>query len=160
MGIDANQLRDVIVTPVLAALGLHSPSAVNLVLGTAAQETHMGKYLVQIGIGFKGGIGIYQMEAATYQSLWNRIIIPSVSLRSKFKLFLGYEAKPPPERMASDLWLATAMTRLHYYAINSALPAANDLPGLANYWKRWYNTALGKGTEEEFIKNYQKYVVT
>ena len=26
---------------------------------------------------------------------------------------------------------------------------------MANYWKRWYNTELGKGKPEEFIEKYK-----
>jgi hypothetical protein len=35
---------------------------------------------------------------------------------------------------------------------------ANDIAGMARYWKRYYNTVHGKGTEAEFIKNYEELI--
>ena len=68
---DARQVRDTLIIPVCAALGLNSPSAVQLLLGTAAQESHMGHYLVQV----RGpAIGMYQMEPNTYLDIWRRYI--------------------------------------------------------------------------------------
>jgi hypothetical protein len=158
MSINCQQLRDVIISPVLTALGMSSPSAVNLILGTCAQETAMGEYLIQRGIGLNGGIGIYQMEKRTYDSICEHMIKDNIVRYAKIKLLLGYTCMPPAERMASDLYLATAMTRLYYYAIQSALPNPDDVIGLANYWKKYYNTAKGKGTIEQFVSNYKKYV--
>jgi len=42
--------------------------------------------------------------------------------------------------------------------VTESLPPYNDIPALARYWKQHYNTPEGKGTEEEFVKNYQKYI--
>lgn len=158
MSFNCEQLRDVIIRPTLQALGLDSPAATNLLLGTCAQETLLGKYLVQVGIGFKGGIGIYQMQKASYQMIWERMVAGNRPMQARMKLLLNYAGMPPAERLASDLVLATAMTRLYYYAINAPLPAADDIPGLAAYWKKWYNTASGKGTEQQFVQNYEAYV--
>lgn len=41
----------------------------------------------------------------------------------------------------------------------TALPASEDIAGLATYWKQYYNTPQGKGTEAEFIKNCERSVV-
>lgn len=157
MAIDCKQLRDQIVIPVLTALGLHSYDAVRLLLGTAAQESSMGLFIVQKKIGLRGGLGIYQMEDQAYISIWQKQILPNVALRAKFRLLMGYEVMPRPERMISDLYLATAMARLYYYAINKPLPVTVE--GLAKYWKQYYNTEKGDGTEAEFLANYKKYVI-
>ena len=39
-----------------------------------------------------------------------------------------------------------------------ALPDADNVAELAHYWKLYYNTPEGKGTVEEFIKNYELLV--
>lgn len=155
---NVRQLRDVIVVPVLTALGMFSPNAVNLLLGTAAQESQLGHFIVQQGIGFNGGIGIYQMQKAAYNNIWDRQISNNIALKMRIRLLLGYDIRPVAERMASDLLLATAMARLYYHQITMSLPEHNDIPGLAAYWKKWYNTVLGKGTEQEFVDNYAKYI--
>lgn len=155
---EARQVRDLIIYPCLTALGLNTPSAVNLMLGTMAQESQMGKYIAQKGIGLKGGIGIYQMEARTYLDIWKRQIEPSAALKAKIRLLLGYEVMPPAERMASDLMLATLMTRLYYFAVRQSLPDKDDIMGLATYWKDFYNTRLGNGTIQEFSDAYFRLV--
>ena len=119
----------------------------------------MGHYLVQQNIGFKGGIGIYQMQRGTYDDIWSRKINDKVAIKARIRLMLGYEGKPPAERMATDMTLATIMTRLFYAAIPNPLLASDDIRGIGEYWKRYYNTALGKGTVDEFVTNYRKYVI-
>ena len=51
MSINLFQFKNFIVKPVCQALKADDPAAINLLLGTAAQETHMGRWLVQQGIG-------------------------------------------------------------------------------------------------------------
>jgi hypothetical protein len=158
--IDKDQLRDIIIKPTLIMLAKYSESAVNLLLGTAAQESAMGTFLVQKGIGFNGGIGIYQMECKTYHDTYLRAVESTVSMKTKFKLFFGYEGKPLAARLASDLQFATAMARLYYAQVQEPLPDKDDIEGLANYWKKYYNTSLGKGTTDEFTRNYKRYVAS
>ena len=58
-----------LITSVLKELNLHSDNAVNLLMGTAAQESHLGKYRKQIGGG--PALGIFQMEPATFNDIVN-----------------------------------------------------------------------------------------
>jgi len=155
MPINTNQLREYIIKPVLNDLDLYSRSATNLLLGTAAQESKMGTYLHQIG---GPALGIYQMEPSTNLDIHgnylsfnheldtrvDQLCIPSLDIHQNLIYNLGY---------------ATAMARLHYYRITEALPDADDVEGLAYYWKVYYNTNLGKGTINEFIGNYNRYVL-
>ena len=144
MAYDKAQFRDLI-TKTLAEIGLNSPAAVNLLLGTAAQESAFGTHLVQLGGG--PARGAFQMEPATFD--W---------LREKFS------AKPYAfsirkcEDLVHDLRLAIITCRLRYYVVPKPLPDADDIPALAAYWKQWYNSPRGAGTIEEFIKNYRKYL--
>lgn len=54
---------------------------------------------------------------------------------------------------------ATAMARIQYWRKPDPLPDAEDIFGLARYWKKIYNTPGGKGTVEEFLKNYETYIL-
>ena len=49
------------------------------------------------------------------------------------------------------------MCRVHYYRAPTKLPEAEDLDGLAHYWKKYYNTELGAGKPEEFREVYSVY---
>lgn len=158
MGINCQQLRDIVIKPALASLGMNTDDAVYLLLLTAAQETRLGYYLVQQKIGFNGGIGIYQMEANAYHSIWDNMIAPYPAMKAKMKLYTGYDSKPPIARMATDLTLATIMARLYYYRVKEALPKRNDVKAMAQYWKKYWNTELGKGTVEQAVKSYDMFV--
>lgn len=157
MTFDLMQFRDEIVKPSLIAIGLYGDNAVNLLLGTCAQESQFGRFLFQ-----KGGpaVGCYQMEPKTYNYLWDTYIEPNVAMKAKIRLFLGYTIKPDPKRMASDLFLATILARLHYFAIKTAIPEKDNLQALAEYYKKYYNTYQGKATVEQFMENYHRYVDT
>lgn len=123
---------------------LCSDSAVNLLLGTAAQESKFGTFLTQI----KGpAIGCFQMEPTTFR--WIQQKYENTYKTIKFRV---------PEAMEWDLRLAIIMCRLRYRPIAKALPEADDIQGLAEYWKTAYNTVSGRGTVGEFIANYNQYV--
>lgn len=156
MTINCAQLREVIIKPVLGALGLFSDEAVNLLLGTAAVETQLGRYIVQPdGRLFEGGIGIYQCDIPTYNDIWTRYIAASPAMKARIQLYVGYNLKPPAQRLASDLILATIICRLHYARIGQPIPVGPGVKEMAVFWKKWYNPY---GSIENFIKNYKEYV--
>ncbi len=153
--INPQQLQDFVIIPALDALGMKSEAAINLLLGTCAQESAMGEYLVQI----KGPAqGIFQMEPVTFRDIWANY----VSYRPKIENILRDEFRGRANnssQMVSDLRYATAMARLHYRRVKEPLPAADDVWGLAEYWKQHYNTPLGRGTVQEFVHNFEHYVM-
>lgn len=153
--ITCKRLKNEIIIPTLQGIDLFSDSAVNLLLGTCAQESHLGKYVMQIGGG--PAMGIYQMEPATYNDMW-RYLNTNKELSSNIKRFCKVNWNEPVESLMSNAFFATAMARVKYYTIPSPLPPANDLDALAAYWKKYYNTPLGGGTVEEFKNNYKRYV--
>lgn len=155
MSINARQFREHIIKPVLEYLGLYSKSAENLLFGTAAQESLMGHYLKQI----KGpALGVYQMEPNTHQDILENFLIYKKDLYSKVLCLISKKGLENKEKeLISNLNYATAMCRAHYLRVREPLPNATDIKALAVYWKKYYNTALGKGTVEEFINNYKKF---
>ena len=130
-------------------------SAVNLLLGTAAQESLLGTYIRQVG---GPALGIYQMEPATHMDLWaNWINYREFVYRGLMKLGPEFE-RPTNNRLVYDLRYATVMARLHYYRRPEPLPEGDDVHGLALYWKDHYNTSLGAGSVHEFEQNYKTRV--
>ena len=65
--IHIQQFKDHIIVPTLKKIGLHSDAAVQLLLGTAVQESRL-MYLKQL----KGGpaIGFYQIEVITLNDIY------------------------------------------------------------------------------------------
>jgi len=158
MSFNYYQFREYIIKPALCAIDLYSENAVLLLLGTAAQESGFGTYITQKQMDYEGGLGIYQMQSQTYYSVWDNKVKPYLKMKDIIRLYLGYDGRPAVQRLVSDLALATIMARLYYATVPEKLPGIYDLPGMAKYWKMYWNTSKGKGTEKEFITNYNKFV--
>lgn len=151
---DASHLREHVVRPALRALDLYSQAAENLVMGTAAQESHL-EYLVQLGNG--PARGIFQMEPATHDDIWKHWLGYQPELANALrKAIATTEGQPPAGRMVWDLRYAAMMCRIHYRRVPSPLPDEHDVHALAAYWKEHYNTHLGAGTVQEFVDNYRR----
>lgn len=151
MSFNKNQFRNLIDRTLGDYPELISESAVRLLLGTAAQESHFGTYLRQVGGG--PAIGVFQMEPKTFIWLREHYTDPKLP---------GTKYPEIKEREVTDLeWdlhLAILMARLRYRIVPAALPYAYDVKALATYWKEHYNTSLGAGKVEQFIDNYRKFV--
>lgn len=153
--IDASQLRLAVIRPVLKEAGLWSQAAENLVLGTAAQESCCGKYLVQLKDG--PARGIFQMEPRTLDDIYANYLSFRDDLRGTVDAWL-IGAIGKAENLTVNLAYAALMCRVHYLRRAEPLPKADDVRGMAVYWKRYYNTVHGQGTEQEFVENYERYI--
>ena len=150
VGINKGQLRQLIIDT-LREINMCSPSAVNLLMGTAAQESHMGKYIKQI---HGPALGIFQMEPKTCLDI-------EKYLQYKPKLYgyvLDNTAICSPSELTWNLKFAIIMCRYHYWRVPEKLPEFDNIHAMSLYWKRYYNTELGMGTTTEFVRNYEKYV--
>ena len=143
-----------LVTDTLEELQLTSPDALELILGTSAQESHLGVYRRQLGNG--PALGICQMEPNTFNDIVNNFLAYKKDLAQRILSISSLESFDVKELENNDKF-AICMCRVHYYRVREAIP--NNLEGWAYYWKKYYNTPLGKGKEEEFIANYNKYVL-
>jgi len=90
-------------------------------------------------------IGIFQMERKTFDWL-------SEKYWFKVKDIEFHE-------LEYNLKYAIIFARLRYLVVPHPLPDADDVKGLAAYWKKYYNTEYGAGTVEEFVEGYEKYVL-
>jgi len=151
MGINPKQLRSLIKNT-LEGLNLYSPEAEELLMGTCAQESHLGTYINQIN---GPALGIFQMEPATEIDIWYNYVHFNEGLK---KSLGGDWSCPSLRRLESDLAYQIVMARLHYRRVRGYLPKVDDLEGQARYWKQFYNTPKGKGTVEEYMKNYKELV--
>lgn len=150
MSIKKEQVRELIES-VLFELGLNTPEAIELLMLTSAQESHLGTYIRQLGTG--PALGIFQMEPNTEADIWNNYLRYKKELRGKVLEFKSQRH----DDLYWNLGYQVCMCRVHYLRQPGALPNATDINGLAAYWKKYYNTYLGKGTVAEAIHNYYKY---
>jgi hypothetical protein len=151
--INTAQLRSLI-RETLIQLGKYSLPAENLLLGTASQESQCGTYIEQLGDG--PARGIFQMEPATEHDIWVNYLTYKKDLRQALFDTCGRSEAGP--WLKYDLAYQICMARIHYLRVPHALPQPDDIQGLAHYWKKYYNTDLGQGREEEFIQNYSIFL--
>ena len=151
--IDRNQLEGLI-RRVLAGLRLETESAVRLLLGTAAQESAMGKYIRQLGGG--PALGIFQMEPATEKDIWANYLSYRSHISQLIYAVTGRQGPAP--WLEWDLAYQIAMCRIHYLRVPEPLPRA-DWWEMARYWKQHYNTPEGNGLEHEFVENCRLFNV-
>ena len=142
-----------LVNDTLKALNLYTDDAVELVLGTCAQESAYGKYRRQLGNG--PALGIFQMEPNTFIDILTNFLAYKPDLKARIMKVSGVTELKVADLETNDV-LATCMCRVHYYRIKEPIPV--DLQGWASYWKKYYNTPKGRGTDIEFMRNYKKYV--
>ena len=151
--------RHLILIPTLRYLAPEIPyssSAETLVGGTAAHESGLRR-LRQAGGG--PARGIYQCEPATHQDIYDHYLIYHLDLKAKVEGLLAPHPSPV-EQLVSNLMYATAICRVHYRRVREPLPRDPlDFKEMAAYWKRYYNSHLGKGTEDQFINAFMKHVM-
>lgn len=152
--IDIIQFEEYILRPTLDSLEMASPAAVELLLGTAIQESRL-TYLRQLRNG--PAMGVFQMEPATHDDIWENYLLHRPERGALVAQTTRYPGVGRANDMIGNLWYATAMARVHYLRVSEALPEKGDVEGMANYWKDHYNTHLGAGSVDEYIENWETY---
>ena len=152
--LDPHAFRRQVIRPALVKLGLHSPAAEALLLGTALSESGL-VHLVQTGGG--PARGLYQVEPATHRDIWLSYLAYRPRLAGRL-LGLTAGARPGAGQLVWNLGYATAIARLVYFRVPDPLPAAQDIAGLAAYWKAHFNTPAGKGRARDFIARAGPYL--
>lgn len=137
-----------IVTPALHLIGLWSPAAEQLVVGTAVAESKL-TYLIQVGGG--PARGLFQIEPRTHDDLWTNFLEFNPELKNRV-ISLTVSNLPRIDQLIWNLYYSTAMCRILYRRIKEALPKADDWSGQAAYWKKYYNTYKGAGSVEHFLR--------
>ena len=155
---DKNYLRKLIYNTLTGVKGveLWSEDVENLLMGTCAQESALGRYREQLGGG--PALGIFQMEPNTFNDIIKNYLAHKTKLKYAILNALGVSSLNDltVEMLIDNDEAAIIFARLHYLRVKESIP--HSLPAQAAYYKKYYNTPLGKATEEEYIRNYHRYV--
>ena len=152
--IDVDHFRLHVVRATLMSLRMWSMAAENLLVGTALVESRL-TYLRQFDAG--PARGLYQIEPATHDDIWDRYLKYRKMLKGRIEILVA----PVPSRidqLTTNLAYATAIARLVYWRHPEPLPAPGDTDGLGDYYKKYFNTALGKASAKEFVRNYKRVI--
>jgi hypothetical protein len=139
----------------LMPVDLWTQSAEELLIGTAAQESHLGTYLFQLGGG--PAVGVYQMEPSTHSDIWDNYLLFRPELVQKVDFTCGV-AECDHYALKYDLRYQTIMARIHYRRVKEPLPKWTDVFAQSVYWDRHWNRNPDKGFPEQYRDNYFKYV--
>ena len=150
-----DQLRKLIIKPALERLIMYSEDAMELLVFTCAVESEGGTYLAQVN---GPALGIYQMEPATYNDIWDNYIKNKTSLMLMLTSNFDVIRMPNEDRLVYDLWFATAMCRIHYERVSSSLPSKDSIQSLWEYYKAHYNTPQGAAIESKSIEKYLAFI--
>lgn len=152
--LDPIELYCFIIRPTLTYLNSGDSKAAGiLVLGTGLVESNLSHVDQKTQDLFEPGpaFGLFQMERATHDDIWRNFLQYREDLRGKIMSLSGTY----PERhlqLMSNIAYAAAMCRLKYARSPDGLPAYQDIQGMALYWKKVYNTPLGKGNPDHFMQ--------
>ena len=156
-----SQVKEYIIIPVLKQMSIpYSEEAVELLAMTAAHESNGGEYIKQV----KGpACGIYQMEPATHEDIWDNYLDYRDTLKDDVVRLTSF-CEVDAQEMVGNLYYATALARIHYWRVSSSLPKRSDysvgvewLENLAQYAKEHYNTHLGKATPAKYLTAYLRW---
>ena len=137
-----------IVEEVLYRLGCYSDDALVLVLRTGQAESGY-KTLRQYGDG--PALSFWQVEPATARDCIDNYLKFRKDRYDALKS-LGFIEDQLEYSLLSNIAVGAAFCRIKYLRDSKPLPSWDDIDAQAQYWKRVYNTELGKGTIQHFKK--------
>jgi len=132
----------------LGYLNMDSEEARDLIYKTGMAESG---YRALEGYGANPAIGFWQVEPVTMYDTIDNYINYRPELKTKIYA-LGYDDKDAEMRLMSNLSLQVAFCRLKYRRDRYPLPKVVNIEAQAKYWKRVYNSELGRGTVKHFIE--------
>ncbi len=124
-------------------------TAIEMIIETAIAETGLGQ-IEDKTVG--AGMGITQFDDKPFQDIRDR----NQKLRPKILKDLGIDINLVEwDDLRYNQFLALLFTRLHYWLKGDPIP--QTIEERAKYWKLHYNTALGKGTVEHYLKMNKRF---
>jgi hypothetical protein len=126
--------------------------AVMLMLETAAAETQYGTMVDPTARG--AGRGLFQCDDLPFYDTVRRT--PPVIL-ARIRVAFGIDlTKVEPKDLDYSPLLSAIICRLFYLLRPGSIPAT--IEERAAYWKKFYNTRLGRGTIEHYLTSAKRHV--
>lgn len=122
-------------------------NAYKLIVETAYQETKLGMYKDRTD--YAAGNGLCQCDHMPFRDTQAR-----TSAKNKALILEAFDIDVDQvqwRELAYSPLLAMLWCRMHYLLRPGAIP--ETVEGRADYWKREYNSMLGKGTVNEYVHN-------
>ena len=160
---NAEQLLELIISPTHKYMGgnYQSDSADLLSLCTAAIESDCGYFIKQVN---GPALGVWQMETVTHNDIWKNCDILIARVYQEFIANLAVCSVGESKSLTTSPLYACAMARLKYSMDSNPLPKVtgnrkDDERAFYDYYKRVYNTELGKSTFAKWQVKMEKHKV-
>jgi len=122
-----------------------------LLVETAIQETQLGHFDDRYPL--RHGVGICQCDFIAFKDTKERTpAAVKTKINEAFNLDIDLVLH---NELAYSPLLAFIWCRLHYLLRPGAIPTTVDERGA--YWKKWYNSELGRGSAAEYVRNNQEF---
>ncbi len=139
----------------LVKVEMYSRSAEELLIGTAAHESHLGTYLRQLGGPARG---FFQMEPETERDIWKNYLRYRPGIADTVEAVTSV-CTPSSWALESNLAYQIVMARLQYRRSPEPLPPIDNVSAMAKYWDEHYNCNPNKGLPKQFIQDYYRFVL-
>ncbi len=167
MGIYANDLRELVIRPTLQALNEWSSTAENLLLGTAAKESHLG---FRMRSDRDNGLGIYCISPQTHVQVWDKYLVTDPELASRVRGLASQQQflKTPHSELVINLSYATGIAWMIYKRHQLTFVDNSSVNELARCWLHYYcardeqcvQKMHGEETQlENFIARYSELIL-
>jgi len=140
---------------------MHSPEAENLIFGTGLVESNydylkqwnngVARSWWQIEPGMTGAMDTIVNYLHYRENLLGKCAVAAKVAPFYFRK--GVEEEEVRDLLETNIAYAIIMCRLKYRRVPKKLE--KTVEGMAHYWKKYYNSDLGKGDPEEFIEKYK-----
>lgn len=140
---------------------MYSPEAENLIFGTGLVESNydylkqwnngVARSWWQIEPGMTGA-----MDTIVNYLHYRKNLLSKCAVAAKVAPFYfrkGVEEEEVRDLLETNIAYALIMCRLKYRRVPKKLE--KTVEGMAHYWKKYYNSELGKGDPKEFIEKYK-----
>lgn len=148
MGIDASQLRQLVISPTLHYLDRYSVSAEALLLGIAAAQSDLGNKLHN---------GLFHINAEHHQQCWDTYLAKDPCLASRVRGLASQHAflEDPHTELTVNLRYATAIAWLMIEARQIELPNTPDMHLFAQIWQQVFQP---EGHLGDFSQAWQRCI--
>lgn len=145
-----------LIKSVITHLGFYSVDAVELMMLTCSQESHLGKLRFQPRR--KTCFGIFQMNVNTFNDIVNNYLKFKPELRMKVMEVSGVKNFIASD-MAENDRLAICMCRIHYLRKTEKLPSCVNVEEMAYYYEKYYDITHNERVSNEAVINYKRFAL-
>lgn len=130
----------------------NAAQAIELLVGTACAETHFGTFRDKHE---RQGRGVFQFDEIRFKDVRNYLLIDRQDIQKIIIDEFNFDMRYIGFGIALDHspLLATVLCRIGYYMKPEPLPSVGDIIGQAAYYKKYWNSSIGKSTPAKYRQN-------